>query len=216
MIIDRYQPLQILNMTPHQTVKFIKALNMQSRVAGLIMIRSPAEGKPFPDARYVVIETIAIYLDELNLWPEVNQLILDQLHGRDLIGDPIELTDEQAKQLELLQQQGYHPFIRSFIRGNSNLMQAINDRRIDIVERMLYVGANVNYANCYGQTALMFAVTVDRSDIVQMLLRAGADVNLTNGDGHTALDIAKKLDNPDIIKALQTASMIHGFSSISI
>lgn len=216
MIIDRYSPGQILKMEPHHTLQFIQGLGMRLEVAGLVMIRSPPDGKPYPDARYVNIDTLALYLEELKLWPEVNQRILDRLYGHDLIGEPIELSDHQAIELELLKREGYHPFRRQFVRGKSKLMEAVCEGKADVVRRLIYVKTDINYATFYNNTALIFAAMGNRADIINILLEAGADADVVNAQGLTAFDMARQLGHTEAMEALQATQLLSEFSAMTV
>lgn len=62
--------------------------------------------------------------------------------------------------------------------------------RIEITERLLCAGADVNAQNRNGKTALIEAAMKDDIKAVQLLVQHGADVHKMDKNGNTALKIA--------------------------
>ena len=62
--------------------------------------------------------------------------------------------------------------------------------RIEIAERLLRAGADVNAQNRSGKTALIEAAMQDDIQAVQLLIQHGADVNIQDKNGNKALKIA--------------------------
>lgn len=67
------------------------------------------------------------------------------------------------------------------------LMDASSRGDIDLVNRLIDDGTDVNVKNNGGETPLLFASEKGRLDVMKALVRAGADVNVKNGDGNTPL-----------------------------
>ena len=61
---------------------------------------------------------------------------------------------------------------------------------INIVQRLLEKGADINSQTIHGGTSLMRAMESSRVDLVRFLLERGAKPDLRNRSGRTALDIA--------------------------
>ena len=74
--------------------------------------------------------------------------------------------------------------------GDSGLMVAIGQGKVNLAETMIESGADVNGRDYKGETALMKAATKGYYTCVQKLIAAGADVNTVNLCGDTALTIA--------------------------
>jgi len=73
---------------------------------------------------------------------------------------------------------------------------------IDIVNKLLEDGADVNTADANGTTALMSATYKGLEPVVKVLLAAGADVNTADANGKTALMIAADSGWPAIVDML--------------
>lgn len=90
--------------------------------------------------------------------------------------------------------------------GQNPLWLAVCDRKIDIVERYLAMGADPNRAQQIdGNTALINASRSDDSTLVRMLLKAGANPHTKNEYGDTALSEAKKYGTSEIAELLEAA-----------
>ena len=65
--------------------------------------------------------------------------------------------------------------------GNNLLMIAINHRfDIEIIEKLIDYGSNINIKNHKNMTPLLLAITSTNHDLVELLLIKGADPNLEN------------------------------------
>ena len=89
------------------------------------------------------------------------------------------------------------------VSGNTALMMAAVENRIDIVKILIAANANLNLQNENGTTALMWAA-MSGQEIVKFLIDAGADINLKENDGWTALRYARRTEDMDIIKLLES------------
>jgi ankyrin repeat protein len=86
---------------------------------------------------------------------------------------------------------------------DSPLILAIrNEFGMDIIERIIEKGANVNYKNQEGDSALLEAVYANNSALVKSLVDKGADVNVQNQDNYTPLLIAAEDGSLDIVETL--------------
>lgn len=72
--------------------------------------------------------------------------------------------------------------------GNTGLMVASYENRIDIVKILIEAGANIEARNYTNGTALLLASYNNRIEIVKMLIEAGADWNAINIHGRDFLD----------------------------
>jgi len=87
-------------------------------------------------------------------------------------------------------------------KGNTALMYAASNDKIDIAKTLLDAGADVNAINKRRSTALIIAAWHGRVDIVEVLINAGADVSVKNKDGNTALKIAAEINDQKKITSL--------------
>lgn len=69
----------------------------------------------------------------------------------------------------------------------TNLMIAINDRDISLIENYLLTALKINDSDKLGNTPLHYAVKSEDRSIVRKLLKAGADPNLKNNKGGSPL-----------------------------
>jgi ankyrin repeat protein len=123
---------------------------------------------------------------------ELNKQILDLINDDNY--DKIDLT----KVIELIEQGG-DVNIRNDI-GESAIFIAISTKRLDLVENLIELGADLSKQNHYEQTALHVALDEDdndvaldeeRNDIALAIAMAEKDINnLTNNEGETPVWIA--------------------------
>jgi ankyrin repeat protein len=76
---------------------------------------------------------------------------------------------------------------------------------LELVQRLLEAGADVNDRDSWGHTPLMSACWGGHKDIVQILLERGADVNAKTRRDWTAIRFAKKVGHPEIVALLKAA-----------
>ncbi|KAK0631274.1 ankyrin repeat-containing domain protein [Immersiella caudata] len=90
--------------------------------------------------------------------------------------------------------------------GKTNLMLAAEAMNLDVVDRLIELGANVNAKGNHGWTALHSAVSTSRFTsnslgvlIVWQLLNHGADCRAVTEAGETPLDIAILTQSQDMV-----------------
>ena len=108
--------------------------------------------------------------------------------------------------------------------GDTALDWAVYSCKIDVVRKLIELGANVNHSDGRGLTPLMFTATaleghflkgtqVQRNQIAQILIEQGADVNLAAGngralgDGQTTLHFAATDRNAELVRMLLAAGV---------
>ena len=82
------------------------------------------------------------------------------------------------------------------------LAQAVANGNREMVQALLWVGANANVRNSRGLTALMNLSDQTSAQIVWDLVAAGAKVNLKDEMGNSALIVAAGVGNGDVVQAL--------------
>jgi len=73
---------------------------------------------------------------------------------------------------------------------------------VDIVNKLIENGADINIKDKYGSTALRWAIVGDNKDIALLLIKKGIDFKIKDESGHTALDIAVRKNKYDIAHIL--------------
>ncbi|MBX5461848.1 MAG: ankyrin repeat domain-containing protein [Steroidobacteraceae bacterium] len=86
--------------------------------------------------------------------------------------------------------------------GTTALHWAVYHNDVDLVERLIKAGANVNARNDYGATPMSEAAVVGNVKVLRALLEHGADVESPNADGQTALMTLARTSNVEAAKLL--------------
>lgn len=82
------------------------------------------------------------------------------------------------------------------------LMAAVYKNKTEIVEQLLRLKANPNFADANGTTALHYAIILRNVQIINLLIQANADVNFMDKRGNTAKDYANMTQNESIIELI--------------
>lgn len=90
----------------------------------------------------------------------------------------------------------------SFNEEHTLLQLAVRIDDLDIVNRLLQKGAEIDKANEYGKTPLILAVLDNRIDILKLLLDKGADVNKADNSGMTPLLHAAREGRSECVELL--------------
>jgi ankyrin repeat protein len=83
--------------------------------------------------------------------------------------------------------------------GKSALLIAAYKGRLDIVKKLIIVGANLNIQDSKGNTPLMLAIYTNEIKVVKELINGGVDVNIKNMTDCCAIHLC---NNIDILKVL--------------
>ena len=89
--------------------------------------------------------------------------------------------------------------------GSTALHWAVYHGNAELVERLLFSGADVAARNEFGSTPIGEAATVGDARIIELLLAAGADPNHAGADGETPLMIVARSSNLAAAEALLAA-----------
>lgn len=91
-------------------------------------------------------------------------------------------------------------------QGNTPLMLAARlvdqDVAIQVADRLLKLGANIDAQNKAGETALYRAVQRKKNKLIEFLVSNGANLAIANNQGQTPIALAQAINDPLIIKAL--------------
>ncbi len=112
-------------------------------------------------------------------------------------------ADELQDVLALLTRDNVN--VRDKATDTTALEHAIRNGNREMVQVLLYAGANVNSQDASKQTALMSIGEEGTADIVWDLIHSGAKVNLKDGDGDTALMEAAMVNNVSVLNTLLQA-----------
>lgn len=88
------------------------------------------------------------------------------------------------------------------LNGETALMMAARDDRLEIVEMLSEAGSNINHQNLSGHTALMKAAGDGKIEVIRMLIRFGANMDVQNKLGMTALMIAICFNKLEVVRLL--------------
>jgi ankyrin repeat protein len=82
------------------------------------------------------------------------------------------------------------------------LMRAAKEGRLEIVEELLLLGADLSVTNTDGCNALWLACYNGDHAIIETLINAGIDLDRQNGNGASALMYVASNSKPDLVKLL--------------
>ena len=89
--------------------------------------------------------------------------------------------------------------------GETELMLAVKSQNLELVNKLIKVGADIGIGNNKGETCLMIAVKNNNSQIADVLINNATDVNAQNNDGETALILAVKNQKLELVNKLVKA-----------
>lgn len=85
------------------------------------------------------------------------------------------------------------------------LMAAISKGYVELAEKLIKAGADVNQCNHYGDNALHIAASQGRLKCIELLLRYNADLDKRSQLGRTPVAEASVLKHPSVLQALLQA-----------
>ena len=86
--------------------------------------------------------------------------------------------------------------------GTTALHWAVHQNDLDLADRLIRAGANINAKNDYGATPMSESALVGNGALIERLLKAGADVESPNADGQTALMIVARAGHLEAARIL--------------
>lgn len=115
--------------------------------------------------------------------------------------DPeIELSEIEAWVLEHKDRiDDFHVLMQGFVTPDSFTVLAICYDRMDMLELLVELGANVNVADLYGGTALHFAIGSHREEMVHFLVKSGADIHQADHEGRNGLHFAIAEESKELV-----------------
>jgi ankyrin repeat protein len=84
--------------------------------------------------------------------------------------------------------------------GNNTLWFACFRENLELIDRLMAAGVQLDHQNAAGATCLMYSASASKTAVVEALLKHGANEQLKSQDDFTALDFA---GNRDILKLLR-------------
>jgi len=89
-----------------------------------------------------------------------------------------------------------------YMNNNTHLIHIILMGQLEIANKLIDNGANLDIKNDVGNTALMYACKHHYNVLVDKLILKGIDISLSNNDGDTAFNWACYSKNVEIVKLL--------------
>lgn len=86
--------------------------------------------------------------------------------------------------------------------GSTPLHAAAFARKLDVLELLVGLGADINAQNNVGNTALINAVLREHQDVIEWAMDHGANINTSNKAGLSALHFAASLGNVHLVRLL--------------
>lgn len=136
----------------------------------------------------------------------------------------IEKVKENANCFNVVNEEGYTPFLLACYRSNNEvakylmdigcdvnskskfgtpLMACIVKSNNEIAKQLILKKVDINFADLSGMTALIYAINFKNYEIVSALVKAGANIDYKDGKGKSALDYAILMDDDLLIELLK-------------
>ncbi len=96
--------------------------------------------------------------------------------------------------------------ILSVVYDATPLCKAISENDVELVNKLISYGADVNGRTRRGVTPLMIAARYDNAEIAKILITKGAKLSLVDELGNSAMDHAKSSNSNKVIEVLKIAS----------
>nr|QBK87204.1 MAG: ankyrin repeat protein [Marseillevirus LCMAC201] len=141
---------------------------------------------------------IELAITDLTTFPTEDLVTMAKYYNLPLAPTKYQLARSIATQL-------YAAPVRSHKIGNmpnEDLIKAVKSNNLELVEKLLVEGANVDIQNTRGETALMLAAHSGHAPIVELLLNKNAKVDIKDTGGITALMYAANNGHAPIVKLL--------------
>ena len=144
-------------------------------------------------------------------YPAIARLLIDygaDINAKNAAGYTALMFAAEGDHREILLNLLDHPDLDPNAIGDRNnyqetvLMAATRHGQLDIVQRLLKMGAEINATNKIGDTALYLASERGHLYVVKVLCELGANVNTANLGGWTPLMMASALAHLEIMQVL--------------
>lgn len=103
-----------------------------------------------------------------------------------------------------MQEKGYDPenLNQRGENGDSALMIAARDGKIEVVKELIEAGADVNHKNDDNNNALWPACRSENTEIIELLIAGKTDMDNQNANGSTALMYAASAGKEQVVRLL--------------
>lgn len=95
------------------------------------------------------------------------------------------------------------------IKGFSPLHQAAMEESLDVIRRLLELGAKINKQNIQGNTPLILAARYGKLENAKFLIQKGAKIHIKNKGGSTAFKMSLSRLQIDVDYSVRETGMIH-------
>jgi len=135
-----------------------------------------------------------------------------------------EKVKENPNSFNVVNEEGYSPFLLACYRSNNEVAKYLMDIGCDVNSKsnfgtplmacvvksnneiakvLIYKKADLDFADLSGMTALIYAINFKNYEIVSALVKAGANIDYKDGKGKSALDYAILMDDDLLIELLK-------------
>ena len=87
---------------------------------------------------------------------------------------------------------GIDPNYNTSLYNMTPLMYAVDNGSVDVVERLIDIGSNVDVADNFGTTPLIQAIKNNRKDVASLLIKKSRNIDMRDDKGLSALHYAAK------------------------
>lgn len=105
------------------------------------------------------------------------------------------IENQNVAQVDSLVRYGIDPNLNVSIYNTTPLIHAVDTSTVDIVDKLIKHGSEVDVVDNFGTTPLIYSLKANKADIASLLIKNSRNINLKDDKGVSALHYAAKTGN---------------------